>query len=280
MSDKSDAFGDRMKFYEMAEAGRRVMSDRIPVVARLDGKGFSNFTRGLTRPYDKRLSDLMVDTTTFLVKLTNAVCGYCQSDEITLAWYSEDYDSQIWFDGRIQKMTSVLASKASVYFNRRLPDALPEKDKLILENGEFDGPVFDCRLWNVPNLDEGANAFLWRELDATKNAISMAARHYYSHKMLENKSGPEMQEMLFQKGVNFNDYPAFFKRGTYVQRKKIVGKLSIDDLEKLPPLHNARKNPDLEVERTEYRRLDLPRMTQIKNRVGVIFFGEEPVLEQ
>ena len=77
-----DAMGDRMKLYESAEAGRRLMP-LLPAVARLDGKGFSGFTRGLARPFDVRLSNLMVETTTFLVEETNAVCGYTQSDGAT-----------------------------------------------------------------------------------------------------------------------------------------------------------------------------------------------------
>ena len=189
--------------------------------------------------------------------------------QITLTWYSSEFDSQIWFDGRIQKICSVLAAKCSVFFNQQLPSTIPEKAQAT--------PVFDCRVWNVPNVEEGANAFLWRELDATKNSISMAARHYYSHRELDGKNGSEMQEMLFQKGINWNDYPAFFKRGTYVQRKKVSGKLAAEDIEKLPPLHNARKNPDLEVERTEYRRLELPPLGRVLNRAGVLFYGEEPV---
>lgn len=98
----NDDLGDRMKVYEMAEAGRKFMP-LLPIVARLDGKGFSSFTKGLLRPYDERLSNLMVDCTKYLVSETNACCGYTQSDEITLAWYAPDYKSEIYFAGRISK---------------------------------------------------------------------------------------------------------------------------------------------------------------------------------
>ncbi len=111
----TDAMGDRMKDFEMMEAGRRFMP-LLPIVARLDGKGFSKFTNGLARPYDERLSNLMVETVKYLVQESNAVMGYTQSDEITLAWYSDTIESQIYFDGRIQKMVSVLAAKCSVRF--------------------------------------------------------------------------------------------------------------------------------------------------------------------
>lgn len=265
----SDAMGDRMKLYEMAEAGRKFLP-LLPIAARLDGKNFSKFTQGLERPYDKRLSDLMIDTTEHLVRETNAACGYTQSDEITLAWYSDDISSQIWFDGRVQKMCSVLAAMCSVFFNRNL-NRLPKPDG---------SPVFDCRVWQLPTLEEAANVFLWREFDATKNSVQMAAQEHYSHKELMHKHNGDMQEMLFQKGVNWNNYPDFFKRGSYVQRRVVRHKLTPEDLELLPPKHNARKNPDLEFERTEYRRIDMPPFGRVKNRADVIFLGAEPITAQ
>ena len=72
---KNDQMGDRMKSYEAQTCGIKLIP-RIPVIARLDGKGFSKFTKGLKRPYDERLSNLMVETTKYLVKETNANCGY------------------------------------------------------------------------------------------------------------------------------------------------------------------------------------------------------------
>ncbi len=263
----SDAMGDRMKTYEMAEAGRKCLP-LLPILARLDGKNFSNFTRGLTRPYDARLSRLMLAVTTHLVSETAAACGYTQSDEITLAWYADTTDSQVYFDGRIQKLTSVLAATCSVRFNRLLPDFLPEKSGCE--------PVFDCRVWQAPTLREAANAFLWRERDATKNSVGMAAGEYYSHAELMGRNGREKQEMLWRKGVNWNDYPDFFKRGSFVQRREVSARLTPADLESLPPLHHARKNPDLEFRRTEYRRIDMPPFDRVTNRVGVLFGGEEP----
>lgn len=266
---ETDALGTRMKEYEMAEAGRMLLPG-LPVMLRLDGKAFHTFTKGLQRPFDKRLTDLMVDTTKFLVESTNAVVGYTQSDEISLILYTEKPEAQLFFDGRIQKLTSVVTSMATAFFNRELPKALPEKaDKFA---------YFDCRVWNTPNLVEATNTLVWRELDATKNAISMAAQHYYSHKELQNKNGKEMQEMLFQKGINFNDYPSFFKRGSYLRRVKKFIKFTTEELEKLPTKHAARVNPDLTVERSVIERTELPPITRVVNRVEVFFNGAEPLL--
>ena len=235
-----DTFGDRMKSYESQTCDIK-MIPLIPMVARLDGKGFSKFTKGLKRPYDERLSKLMIETTKYLVKETNANCGFTQSDEITLLWYSKDPTSQVYFNGRLFKVISDLAASASVFFNSKLAEYIPEKkDKM---------PRFDCRVFNVPTLEEAVSAFHWREKDATKNSISMAASEYYSHKFLMKKNSSEKQELLFKKGINWNDYPSFFKRGTYVQRRRISTKFTTLELEKLPPKHKAKTNPDLQIER-------------------------------
>lgn len=266
-----DSLGDRMKGYEQRDAGHRFLP-MLPVLARLDGRNFSKFTAGLRRPFDERLSALMIETTTHLVRETGAVCGYTQSDEITLAFYASDWKSQIYFDGRASKMTSILAAECSTLFNRLLPDVIPER--------AGSRPVFDCRVWQVPTLDEGANAFLWREQDATKNSITMAAQEFYSHNQLHGKDGREKQEMLHAQGVNWNDYPAFFKRGTYVRRRTLRSKLSEEELAELPPKHNARLNPDLEFERSVVTVYALPPLAQVHNRAAVIFLGEDPVTEK
>lgn len=266
---EKDDLGERMKGYEMAEAGRMLMPG-LPIMVRCDGKAFHTFCCGLKKPFDVRLTNLMIETTKFLVEETNAIVGFCQSDEISLILYTEKPESQLFFNGRIQKLTSVVASMATAFFNRNLPIALPEKaDKFA---------YFDCRVWNVPSQMEAANALIWRELDATKNAISMAAQHYFSHKELQGKHGGEMQEMLFSKGVNFNDYPSFFKRGSYVRRVRKAVKFTFDEICKLPEKHEARTNPDLVVERSVVERVELPQMSKVSNKVGVFFGGEDPLL--
>lgn len=263
---KVDSLGDRMKFYENFTTGLRLLP-MIPIMARLDGVAFHTFTKGLKRPYDKRLSDLMVETTRHLVKLTNARVGYTQSDEISLVYLADEFDDMTWFDGKLFKMQSVLAAQASMFFNKWL-HTIPEKAN--------EQPVFDCRVWNVPNKEEAANAFLWREQDATRNSVSMAAQSLYSQTELHGKSSSEMQEMMFQKGQNWNNYPNFFKRGTYVQRQVVKTKFTTEELDKLPEKHAARQNPDLEVERTVINALNLCPLNRICNRVEMLFDGESP----
>lgn len=271
MANNKDNFGDRMKMYEQAEAGRMCLP-LLPVIARLDGKCFHNFTKHLERPYDKRFSDLMIATTEQLVDETNARLGYTQSDEINLVFYSDNIKSEIFFNGKIQKMVSVIASMTTAYFNQKVPDYLPDNSKHIA--------LFDCRIWTVPNLVEAANAILWREQDATKNSVSMAAQSVYSTKQLHGKSGSEQQEMLFVKGINWNDYPAFFKRGIFIQRKRVSMKFTTEEIDKLSPKHEARTNPDLEIERSIVEIIDMPPFNQVVNRVEVIFDGDFPIIKE
>jgi len=262
-----DKLGDRMKHYEGMEADRRFLP-LLPVVARIDGRSFSSFTKGMTRPYDAKMSQCMVATTTYLAKHTNAVIGYTQSDEITLVWYSDQISSQIFFDGRIMKMTSQLAAQATICFYRAVLDVMPEyKDKL---------PTFDARVWTVPSKIEAINSLLWREADATKNSVSMAARHYFSHKELHGKSWSQMQDMLHSKGINWNKYEPIFKRGVYLQRTSICKPFTTEEIELLPAKHAARSNPELTIERQEFV-LQPISLFKLENKEAFVFSGEKPV---
>jgi tRNA(His) guanylyltransferase len=264
---------DRMKFYENIGAGQRLIPN-LPVCIRLDGKAFHQWTRGLRRPYDDRLYTLFDETTKFLVEASDAVVGYTQSDEITLLLYNGGQpDSQGFFDGRVSKLTSVLASMATTKFNALVPSILPEKHHRLA--------CFDCRVWNVPTEQEAVNCLIWRELDATRNSIQMAAQALYSHKRLHQKNTSQMQEMLWQQGINWNDYPTRFTRGGYFQRRVIARKFTVEELAQLPPLHDARKDPDLMVTRQVIEPLELPPLLHVGNRVEVIFrsCAPEPIIE-
>jgi len=267
-----DNFGDRMKFYESFETERRLMP-LLPCVARMDGICFHNFCRKLKRPYDERLSNLMIALTIELAKEFNANAAYTQSDEISLGWNIDDYESEMFCNGRILKLNSHLAAKTSVKFNSLLPDFLPEKAK--------DEACFDARVMNLPNPVEAANMFLWREFDATRNSIQMAGQAYFSHKQLHGKSGSMIQEMLSQeKGINWNDYPEYFRRGTYILRRTKKDVLKESDIEKLPLKHHARTNPEIVKERSVYEAISMPPLSKVINRERVLFYGEEPKLNE
>lgn len=261
-----DKPGDRMKLYEQMEAGRKLMPG-LPICIRVDGRAFHTFTRGMQRPYDTDMSNAMIETMKFLVEQTDACIGYVQSDEISLVL--SDIKAPM-FDGKIAKLNSVIASMATAKFNEVIHKSYPNKPLAF----------FDCRCWNVPSRTEAVNNILWREFDATKNSISMAARSVYSDAQLLGKNGSEKQDMLMEKGINWNDYPVFFKRGTYARRVVISRKFTDEELNELPEHHEARNNPDLLITRSSIEVIDMPIFTKVMNRNEVVFDGAMPIVAE
>lgn len=260
--------GDRMKSFEkMVNANQ--LTPLLPGIVRVDGRAFHSYTKGLKRPYDEGMSKLMIAVTKELMNETNALAGFTQSDEISLLLYSDNLDTQLYFDGRTQKIVSMTAAVATLSFNSMKEAFLPGYKSSI--------PLFDSRVFNVPTKGEAAAYCLWRERDATKNSITMAASAYYSHNFLHRKNSKQKQELLWQKNVNWNEYPNYFKRGTFVRRVKKETRFSTEELAKLPTQHEARKNPNLTITRSVLECMDMPPFDKVTNKVGVLFNGETPL---
>ena len=204
--NKYDALGTRMKGYE--SVSRNFLTRRVPAIIRIDGKAFHTFTRGMEKPFDKRLMEAMQGTMQFLCKnIQGCVFGYTQSDEITLVL--TDYASvstSAWFDYNVQKMCSLAASMATLEFNRRIRE-YPELAE------KFDLAMFYARAFSLPK-EEVCNCLIWRQKDATRNSIESVGQAHFSHKELQRKTCNEVQEMLWsQRDINWNDLPIECKRG-------------------------------------------------------------------
>jgi len=196
---------NRMEAYEGAFQG--VLPIRMPVVIRVDGRAFHTLLRKAKRPFDDGFKTAMDWVALVLMEeIQNARFAYTQSDEVSvlLVDYTR-FESEQWFGGNIQKMVSISASVASVAFG-----------------GWWEQGVFDSRVIPIPERDI-VNYFIWRQRDWERNSIQMVARTFYSHGELLGKNCDEQQEMIFQKGVNWNDYPTHWKRG------RVVTKGSVDE---------------------------------------------------
>ena len=239
MSNKKDSLGDRMKEnYE--NRAKTYLVRRMPVIIRLDGKAFHTFTKGLKKPYDEIFHNTMNATMKYLCEnIQGCKLGYTQSDEITLVL--TDYDTlttDAWFDNNVQKICSVSASMATMAFNKYLREF--SRDTLrrinntftctveeanytaVLEKAIEKGAMFDSRCFNIPE-SEVTNCLIWRQQDATRNAIQMLGQCNFSHKELQKKSCNDIQDMLMtQKNINFNDMPTEFKRGVCCVKNRQV----------------------------------------------------------
>ena len=68
----------------------------------------------------------------------------------------------------------------------------------------------------------------------------MAARAYHPHEEVMDRTNAQMHEMLFKQGINWNGYPAFFKRGTFLRRQQVARKFTEQEIGTLPQHHAAR----------------------------------------
>jgi len=231
MSNKyiKDSLGTRMKEnYE--NRTRFMLPRRAYTIIRLDGKAFHTYTKGLKRPFDEGLMDDMDATAAFLCKnIMGAKFAYVQSDEISILITDfEEENTQSWFDSNIQKMVSVSASMATAQFNKLRMIRIAERsirDGDVTDLGEhvrnFVYPalaMFDARVFQIPQKIEVINYFIWRQQDATRNSISSVAQSLYSQKELFKVNTNDMQELIFQKGINWNNYTPREKRGGIIRQ--------------------------------------------------------------
>ena len=202
MKKTKNNIGDRIKKYE--QVSKTILLPRSYIVLRVDGKAFHSFTKKMNKPFDDKLIESMVKAGERTAKqIMGFKLGYHQSDEFTFVLTDTDsFESQIYFDGEVQKLCSVVASMFGAYFNS--------------EMGGTEA-IFDCRAFNVPKEDV-ANVFIWRQRDWERNSVQMFTRSFYSHKECENKKISDMHEMLFKKAKNWTELSDVYKNGTFITR--------------------------------------------------------------
>ena len=269
---KYETLGDRMKgAYE--NKYRLYLPERIPVIIRLDGKAFHTFCRGLKKPFDDLFISVMQDTMLDLCKnISGCKLGYVQSDEISLLLVQTKNESQPWFDNHIQKIVSVSASMATLYFNKNFEKRVFElmenyaKDKSDYTEEELkyidklDSKIytamFDSRVFVLPK-EEVNNYFIWRQIDCTRNSILSLAQSLYSDKEIHGIKCDALQDKMFtEKNVNWNDLSTVKKRGTCAIRKEVE-------------VNGVTRNKWFIDE-------DIPIFTQDKTYInGIIYKGEE-----
>lgn len=201
---KFDELDQKMRVFETAHD--HCVLPGLYMVARLDGRSFTRLTREVHHfavPFDERFRDYMIATTEHLMTCGFRVLyGYTQSDEISLLFHPDEET----FGRKLRKYDSILAGEASAKFS------------LLL--GSLAG--FDCRISQLPTVEQVIDYFQWRSEDAHRNALNshcywLLRKEGYSvgkaTAALEGLSVAAKNELLFQRGINFNELPAWQKRG-------------------------------------------------------------------
>ncbi|MBW4575472.1 MAG: hypothetical protein KME08_09335 [Aphanothece sp. CMT-3BRIN-NPC111] len=174
------------------------------VVIRVDGRGFSRFTESrYDKPFDLKFHKLMMQTAKALLEELQGIYAYTESDEISVLFPTE------WnlFDRSLEKIVSISASIASATFTHAAQTTVN----------------FDSRVWLGANKAQVLDYFRWRQADATRCALNgwcywtlRKTGHSVAQatSALHSKSVGFKNELLFQQGINFNDLPAWQRRGT------------------------------------------------------------------
>jgi len=186
------------------------------IVMRLDGRSFHSLARDLKleNPYDENFYRVISQVCRDLFEEFSPIFIYTFSDEISLLF------DRVPFDGRIEKLNSVIAGFTSSSF--------------VMHYGvDFKKPPsFDSRI--IPINDEDIlNYFKWRQDESWRNCVNSHGISYLKSKYSNNEANDrikgmsisDVHELLFQNGINLNDVETYKKRGIgiYRQNKKIVG---------------------------------------------------------
>jgi tRNA(His) guanylyltransferase len=180
----------------------------IQMVARLDGRGFTRLTKDVCpfdAPFDARFRDIMLNTAEHLMGGCGfkVVYAFAQSDEISLLFALDENG----FGRKLRKYLSILSGEASAKFSVLLGRPA----------------AFDCRVSQLPSAELVVDYFRWRSEDAHRNALN-AHCYWLLRKQgrvvgeataaLKGLSVAGKNELLFRSGINFNDLPAWQKRGS------------------------------------------------------------------
>lgn len=194
------------------------------IIIRVDGKGFHKFTEYylFDKPNDECALSVMNKTAyVMLQQFPDISLAYGDSDEYLFLLRR---DCEL-FERRETKLVSTFASYMSVNYVIQWNMAFPGKpivsDRI---------PTFDARAVTYPNAQTVKDYFSWRQVDCHINNLynttfwsliqkcGMTATE--SEKYLKGTVSSDKNEILFSKcGLNYNNEPEIFKKGTILVRE-------------------------------------------------------------
>lgn len=124
--------GESMK--RMEDCFDLSVESTTPFIVRIDGCSFHTFTKGLHSPMDTRLTRCMVKTTIDCVEKFNAVTGYHQSDEISLVFPAAN-------DLSDPAVAAALAASLAEKEVSEPPQKKKKQKKTVLKNHPYNGRV-------------------------------------------------------------------------------------------------------------------------------------------
>lgn len=213
------------------------------VIVMLDGRSFSKLIKNkFNKPFDDDFIDMMNETAKYVCEnVQGCKLAYVQSDEISLVL--TDFDTpttDAFFGYRLCKMQSIIASLATAKFNQLMTvynlskncyenkledaeDTIYNVKQAIEKISESNLIQFDCKCWNVPNINDVFAWFLYRQIDCVRNSKQQTAQTYLPHKMLlKLDTDSQIRLLIEEKGIDWNCYPMSHKYGRFIWKQKVL----------------------------------------------------------
>ncbi|KQO98125.1 tRNA(His) guanylyltransferase Thg1 family protein [Leifsonia sp. Leaf264] len=203
--NSTDLFGAR------EDASKTHLDGTRPVIVRVDGVGFSKYTKHLQAPADDRFIDAMNASARALAeRIPQVEYVFVQSDEANILILPSALGELPYGAGQ-QKLVSIAASVASTAFN----------EQRSADGGDA-AAAFDGRAFNI-RWDEIGRYFLWRQQVGWANSMTMTARTFFSHHQLDGVGVNEVRRRIAEQGTDPDFTPDGFRNGRHLYKRMTSG---------------------------------------------------------
>jgi len=187
-----------------------------PFFVRLDGWRFRALAEhiGAEKPFDEKFAQCLVGSgKTLFEKGFSPTLVYVVSDELNIL-----FDGKAPFNGRVEKIDSVVPSLVSSAFSLQLQRFF----------GKTVVVAFDSRIIVAPSIEEILGYLSWRQTNAWRNHNNAYAYWLFRKmgykppeiaKKLKDMKAKEIHEMLLKHGVNLAETPPWQRRGILIYKE-------------------------------------------------------------
>ena len=179
------------------------LNQRHHTIFKLEGVNIKKILKkiNLNKPFDDNYINTMIDTAIDCFNTFTFSLCYVSCDEIIyylkpITKDEEDNGFEYDYSGRIQKMVSMLAGKASISFLNNL------NKHFTLNNDSLYNPFFECKVWQVNSFHEVIEYINTQILYTLKNSKNLFINYYLPDNELSLKDANK--KILIDKQIDFN----------------------------------------------------------------------------
>ncbi|XP_017152730.1 probable tRNA(His) guanylyltransferase [Drosophila miranda] len=211
------------------------------IVIRIDGKKFHKFskTHNFEKPNDENALNVMnAAATAVMQEFRDVVLAYGQSDEYSFVFRKETAAFKRRSAKLLTYVTSLFSTSYVMQWSKWMSLPLAY------------APCFDGRVVLYPS-DENLRDYLsWRQADVHVNNLYNTAfwklvldsglSNQTAEERLRGTFSADKNELLFQEfGINYNNLPAMYRKGTILLRKRVIsdGDNDQNGRQAIVPLH-------------------------------------------